>query len=189
MTDTEWLDTEWLAWAAGLFEGEGCICSGQYPGLRLVMTDRDRVEKFAEVVGRGTVSAFSARSRESHWKQAWRWQVVGPDDPQAVIVSLGPWLGPRRLERWNEVWSEWARAETEKTAPFYCESCNRLFRPFSGRDQKYCSRWCAGEEKRKRQRRGYVAVPKELARQMRYRHRTRAHDLRVLREALSRRVA
>jgi hypothetical protein len=47
---------EEVAWAAGLFEGEGCltITSGQ-PVMRLNSTDEDAPQRFYEIVGAGKV--------------------------------------------------------------------------------------------------------------------------------------
>jgi len=47
---------EEIAWAAGLFEGEGCITmTSGHAVLRLSNTDEWVVRRFAEIVGRGVV--------------------------------------------------------------------------------------------------------------------------------------
>ncbi len=99
-----------LAWAAGLFEGEGCITwrqntarNGQvYPALQVKMTDEDRVRRFREVVGVGLVRPH-VRPMKSHHKQQWAWKVYSYESCQAVIALLWVWLGPRRRARAVEV--------------------------------------------------------------------------------------
>lgn len=47
---------EEIAWAAGLFEGEGCMTrSGSQKVMRLVSTDEDTVRRFWEIVAVGKV--------------------------------------------------------------------------------------------------------------------------------------
>jgi hypothetical protein len=69
------------SWAAGLFEGEGCICihsagSRRYVMLAVVltMTDRAAVEEFASIVG-GSVRAEKIKNRDH--RQAFTWQRRG----------------------------------------------------------------------------------------------------------------
>jgi hypothetical protein len=53
--------TQHVAWAAGLFEGEGCWNAYVRKGgkvqmqVRLEMTDKDVVERFAAIVGCGAI--------------------------------------------------------------------------------------------------------------------------------------
>src|SRR5207245_5183125 len=50
-----------IAWAAGLFEGEGSITqSGGRVRLSLKMTDEESVRRFAKIIQRGTVYGLSA---------------------------------------------------------------------------------------------------------------------------------
>ena len=87
-----------IAWAAGLFEGEGCISiSSGYIRLLLNMTDEDVVNKFASVVGCGKVRrrfppsvAFTGR------KPQFLWDVSTFEKAQAILAAFWPWLGERR---------------------------------------------------------------------------------------------
>ena len=50
-----------IQWAAGLFEGEGCVSGSRtkghwYPRIQLAMTDLDTVERFRDVVGGGSIT-------------------------------------------------------------------------------------------------------------------------------------
>ena len=93
---------EEIAWAAGLFEGEGCISqyqrgAGDDLQLALVMTDEDVVRRFDQIVNRGIVYGpylpFSAGDRR---KPFWRWAALG-DAAHDVLDLLGPWLMSRRV--------------------------------------------------------------------------------------------
>lgn len=101
-----------LAWASGLFEGEGCItkCATvyndgkamkKYPRLVLTMTDEDSVRRFAEVIGFGNVYWY--RKERSHYKDQWRWQVTGFEKTQAALAMLWNGLGSRRKARAREI--------------------------------------------------------------------------------------
>jgi hypothetical protein len=102
------LDREELAWAGGLFEGEGCFSVNRdkrgrgyiYPVAAVEMTDEDSVRRFAAAVGFGVVNGPYA-----HWakKQSWRWQAFGFERTQALLAMLWPWLGIRRRAKGAEV--------------------------------------------------------------------------------------
>lgn len=98
---------EW-AWAAGLFEGEGCITvqhnrnrdgslkRARTVVLKLQMTDRDVVERFADVVGCGSIVEQRQDRRSPTWKTMYRWQVASRDQVIEVLLQLVPHFGERR---------------------------------------------------------------------------------------------
>ena len=93
---------EEIAWAAGLFEGEGSISryrrQGQSFDIRvgMNMTDEDVIRQFDAVVDRGKVyGPYSPRLRGSHPKPIWNWVALG-DAGHDVIDLLGPWFLSRR---------------------------------------------------------------------------------------------
>ena len=50
-----------VAWAAGLFEGEGCITHNishgrSYRKLTMNMTDKDVMQKFVDIIGYGNLN-------------------------------------------------------------------------------------------------------------------------------------
>jgi hypothetical protein len=99
-------DLEW-AWAAGLFEGEGCI---SYTGknsvtLSLGMTDRDVIDRFAAVAGCGSI-AVQAHHRS---KTLYRWHIGDQDRVREILGRLEPWLGQRRRERMIGAWERLSR--------------------------------------------------------------------------------
>jgi hypothetical protein len=87
-----------VAWAAGLFEGEGSITqSNGRLFTRLKMTDKPIVERFAEIVCFGEVyGPYNHQWRDgSVRKPYWVW--LAPEyDALEVLELLWPWLGERR---------------------------------------------------------------------------------------------
>ena len=101
------LDKMEIAWAAGLFEGEGCIHLAVHcPVLQLNMTDEDVVRKFHTVVSCGTVSGpYGPRVGDRKTKPYWAWRVSGSEYPQTLIAAFWPHLGIRRRNKAIEVLS------------------------------------------------------------------------------------
>ena len=96
------------AWAAGLFEGEGCFTrSLRGRGMRLAatlsMTDEDVVRRFYAVVGVGSVRP--EKPQKSHHKPVWRWTVRGAN-VEYIYELFDPWLGHRRRARYSELLAE-----------------------------------------------------------------------------------
>ena len=101
------IDPRELAWAAGLFEGEGCIThNGKYgkmvPKLMLCMSDEDAVARFHAAVGVGYFRERKAKASPRHRTQ-WEWRVLGHQKAQFVIALLWFGLGQRRRARAKEV--------------------------------------------------------------------------------------
>lgn len=87
-----------IAWAAGLFEGEGCITTAnKNPRLSLGSTDLDVLEKFLSVVGVGKISK-GIRSPIAT-KDIWVWRTAQFEYVQAVLAAFWPWLCSRRRAR------------------------------------------------------------------------------------------
>lgn len=112
------INREQLAWAAGLFEGEGCFTSSKPRDLKgncargvgalIKMTDKDVLDKFCSVVGVGNVSGPLKRSEsydKASYKPIYLWQVGSFETVQHVIACLWPWLHSRRKIRIKEVLS------------------------------------------------------------------------------------
>lgn len=98
-----------IAWAAGLFEGEGCFTTQKQQNpkyvmiaARLHMTDEDVVRRFHKVVGVGYVNG-PYRHGGLGKKPAWIWATQKTDEVIAVYKMLSPWLGERRRARGAEV--------------------------------------------------------------------------------------
>ncbi len=104
-------ETKELYWAAGLFEGEGCIFLNQggarvrkygykRASLSLGMTDEDSVQGFAKAVGVGNVRGpFLRTTPTPNAKPVWEWRISRFEEVQAVIAMLWGGLGARRKAR------------------------------------------------------------------------------------------
>lgn len=86
------------AWAAGLFEGEGCITrkknSNRYE-LKINLTDLDILEKFQEVVGCGNINQQKYKSKNHH-KDIWKWGIYNKADITRLLINMLPYFGNRR---------------------------------------------------------------------------------------------
>jgi len=90
-----------IIWAAGLFEGEGCITTSSSHTERklwrliLVMKDKDVIDKLHSVMKFGNVTP---RVKVDQWC----WEVGRQPHVYALIVAMYPWLGDRRKARARE---------------------------------------------------------------------------------------
>lgn len=101
------INREKLAWAGGLFEGEGTFAlrkrstnspRGQFQ-LQLIMTDLDVLERLQySVGGLGRLSGPCKRYKEHH-KWRYIWSTTNFEDTQAVLAFIWPWLNSRRQAR------------------------------------------------------------------------------------------
>lgn len=95
---------EQLAWAAGLFDGEGSI-GLQYEGsrsekslrlrMRLMMTDAEAVERFRAIVSAGTLTV---QQRTDGRKTSHCWFLQEREALLRVLVALSPYLVVKRWE-------------------------------------------------------------------------------------------
>lgn len=96
-----------IAWAAGVFEGEGCIHidyvkGRKYPslGLSVTMTDEDVVQEFSLVVGVNKV--YSVNPSTPSNKLQYRWKTNKRTEVERILLLFLPHLGHRRLEKAQE---------------------------------------------------------------------------------------
>ena len=107
-----------VAWAAGLFEGEGCVNiarnywtrkgekrSRPTPQCKLVvsMTDREPVEKFAAIFG-GRVNGPYQYGKK-HYKPFWSAQIDSPPAVKSAAQAMYPYLSPRRQGQIEVIYS------------------------------------------------------------------------------------
>ena len=102
-----------IAWAAGLFEGEGCIYSTTQkppqPRLQIRMCDRGPLDRFCLIVGRGKVHGpykthKTGETNKGNWRDNYSWQVHGQQATE-VARLIFPYLEVRRATRMMEVFS------------------------------------------------------------------------------------
>ena len=93
MTDTD------IAWAAGLFEGEGCftLVDGR-PVAALNSTDEDVIRKFASVVG-GIING----PYDKGGKPIFQWSLSGYQRVSGLYEMIEPFLCSRRTARGRQV--------------------------------------------------------------------------------------
>lgn len=122
--------SEEIAWAAGLFEGEGCFTVQRsrrtlvdgtdvvYKAAvaRIHMTDRDVVERFYKIVGVGQFWSAGYRRGGLGTKPAYEWHVTTLKGFKTVFFMLAPYLGERRTARGLEVIIEVERAKEVRNA-------------------------------------------------------------------------
>lgn len=96
-----------LAWAAGLFEGEGSI-SPTKSGWQLTLgtADRDVAERFHQVMGVGRLygpyQPSTSRADGTPHKPFTRWGVTDKLGIEEAATLIGPELGERRTKRLGE---------------------------------------------------------------------------------------
>jgi LAGLIDADG-like domain len=96
-------DTQ-IAWAAGLYEGEGyCHLSKkwQQPMVGLTTSDYDVLQTFANIVQVGGIHKPKIRPQNN--KQLYTWQTGSQEGVIHVLTLLMPYLHSRRKERAEEV--------------------------------------------------------------------------------------
>lgn len=99
------MNQEQLAWAAGLFEGEGCLSIQKMGNRRvasaaIVHTDIDVLDRFHCIIGMGRISERKTRPRV---KPQWTWRISKHMEVVTLIGLLRPWLGVRRTVRALEI--------------------------------------------------------------------------------------
>lgn len=102
------------AWAAGLFEGEGCVSLGRRGGddfaseigratcvCALSSTDKDVLERFLRIVNCGFISARTWHETNGY-KPQWRWATKNFAEVEYIIKLFYPYMGERRQARMDE---------------------------------------------------------------------------------------
>lgn len=91
-----------LAWAGGLFEGEGSFTTNaQHAAMAAMgMTDEDTVARFAAIFPFGKYRSYGSYRNN---KPIHRWWVCNFEHTQAFVAMVWPYLGQRRRARAAEV--------------------------------------------------------------------------------------
>ncbi len=154
-----------LAWAAGLFEGEGCITIQKHKiRLQLASSDRDVVERFASVMGIGSLSGPVIRPTRlsANPKPLWFWISVS-SNAELVLRDLLPYLGKRRRERAEHLLALRKAHVDHATRERTCDACGFTFRPTWGPASnrvRFCSASCQQEAARARARQSRISAPR-----------------------------
>lgn len=89
-----------LAWAAGLFEGEGSFCmptKARTPVASIVSTDEDVIRKFKSIVGVGNI--IGPYTYNDGYKPRWQWKCHGWERCQVIVDAFWEHLGERRQQQ------------------------------------------------------------------------------------------
>ena len=93
-----------IAWAAGLFDGEGCLvirkpsksCRAWVLQLNLSNTHRPALEQFIRIVDVGHLR-FRTFKPKNQWRTVWTWQTASRKAEQVLRILL-PYLVIKRVE-------------------------------------------------------------------------------------------
>ena len=102
--------TKSLEWAAGLFEGEGCLSYSKTDRweLQVQMTDPDTVQDFYEAVGfvGNYHGLYKSPARPEHHKPYATWRTSTTEIIFEIVVRFYQYLGKRRQAKVKEflVW-------------------------------------------------------------------------------------
>lgn len=98
-----------IAWAAGLFEGEGSIYLDRSDqrrrggrvrlGMSLSTTDEDVARKFSGVAGGSVFGPYTAKRST---KPYWTWHLRDQEAIHVLVNALWPYLGKRRRQQIDE---------------------------------------------------------------------------------------
>tara|TARA_Y100001963_G_C6415385_1_gene280309 strand:- start:93 stop:431 length:339 start_codon:yes stop_codon:yes gene_type:complete len=97
-----------IDWAAGIFEGEGCIkVNSYYKGkpyyaAQINMTDADVLEEFHKTVGLGNLYG-PYPGKKNHYKPMYQWLVTKKSDLKQFLELLLPQLCHRRAKKAGQV--------------------------------------------------------------------------------------
>jgi hypothetical protein len=99
---------EWVAWAAGVFEGEGSLTVDRdgRPRFQMEMTDHDVLLRLQSVLGGHVNGPYVGRPYRGYNSAApkpkYRWTLGRYEDVRRVALLLYPFLGERRQLRFDD---------------------------------------------------------------------------------------
>lgn len=113
-----------LAWAAGLFDGEGCstLAGRRYKGepspwvqprLSIAQCDPEVLEKFQSIFGVGTISKPYRHPSRPNARRTYNLAIAGHPRFQYVIAAMWKYLGSVKREQARCVLDGWRKAHEE----------------------------------------------------------------------------
>jgi hypothetical protein len=119
-----------IAWATGLFEGEGTLgvfgngATAKVSSMTLVMSDEQTVRRFAAIAGVGRIDG--PLHYKNSVKPLWRWRLTKTYDAARLIRRMWPLLGDRRREQARPILeratARGAKLQGHKTRPWTPEA-------------------------------------------------------------------
>jgi hypothetical protein len=146
-----------IAWAAGLFEGEGCFSHNKIaPSCVLASVDEDVIRRFAAIVGIGSLRLDARSARGKRGQDIWYWATAGYPSVQYVTALFWPWLHSRRRARISDLLREYALRPAQNQRRDTCSRGHDQTNPANvythkkpgGRTWRHC-KVCASENARK----------------------------------------
>ncbi len=134
-----------LAWAAGLFDGEGYVrpVTDRYRMMSMHNTDLPMLRRFhAAVDGLGTIGKPENRPGRTVIRQWWACAA----NAATVATLLLPFVAPRNQRRLTELRDAFA---ADKQGA--CEFCGTIF-VRNHADRRFCGKTCSTYARRERQR-------------------------------------
>lgn len=149
---------EEIAWAAGLFEGEGWWGFRGKTSAEAVIgtTDRDVAERFGDIVGLGSLTV--ERRTENGHKTLYRWSVSSAPGVKALIELFWPWLGERRQASAEAILERIAVCRGPNAQKTHCphghayDEANTYLAPSGDRRCRACHRDRVNEANRQKRR-------------------------------------
>ena len=91
-----------IGWAAGLFDGEGCITinKGKHIALQISNTEYDTMLRWQELFG-GNI--YEIKKQKKHHKRQWKWYITAKEHVSAIMQAIGPHLSGRRQCKWRQL--------------------------------------------------------------------------------------
>lgn len=112
-----------LAWAAGIFEGEGWVHVSKYTfRLGVEMADLDVLERLQEYLG-GMVAG--PRSRGENRRPMWTWKSPNGPPTLELVVRFQPWLGARRRSQLEQAAEQWNHRLDHRPRELPCAYCGK----------------------------------------------------------------
>ena len=101
-----------IAWAAGFYEGEGCIgFYGNTLMLRVGQVQKEPLERLQRMFGG---SIYLQQRKDPNHKPIWRWTLSTRKAAQAAMTLLAL-LSPRRTKQVKEALTIWKKAPTPES--------------------------------------------------------------------------
>lgn len=100
-----------IDWAAGLFEGEGCLTKHKNTWhMKIKMTDLDVLQDFFDIVRCGYLSGpYHPPSLPANHKDYYQWGVRQKQDIFNLVAEFYPLMGERRRAKFDEFLSTYGR--------------------------------------------------------------------------------
>lgn len=139
---------EWMAWAAGIFSGEGFTTGNGARTVRLGIsnTNLDMLERFQEIMGCGRIKDKPLLGSLGR-KPRWEWICDRRSDALSVLDRMWPWLTDEKRDQASRVIANATTTVFERT----CRHCATQFVP-TGNGHWYCTTRCRNKARWRREK-------------------------------------